>query len=108
MYKFWYDVLRAKYGDKIRLLMTDTDSFIFQIFCEDLDKELLKMTYSFDFSNYDQNHPLYSSISKKIPGYMKNKFPTKIITHFVGIRSKEYAFKFLDGKEEKEQKGSLR
>ena len=53
MYKFWYDVLRAKYGDKIRLLMTDIDSFILQILCEDLDKELLKMTDSFDFSNYD-------------------------------------------------------
>ena len=65
MHKLWYDVLRAKYGDKIRLLMTDTDSFIFQIFSEDLEKELLKMTDSFDFSNYDQNHPLYSSISKK-------------------------------------------
>ena len=67
MYKFWYDVLRAKYGDKICLLMTDTDNLIFQIFCEDLDKTLLKMTDSFDFSNYDQNHPLYSSISKKNP-----------------------------------------
>ena len=50
MYKFWYDVLRAKYGDKIRLLMTDTDSFIFQIFCEDLDKELLKIADSRPFN----------------------------------------------------------
>ena len=36
---------------------------------------------------------------------MKNEFQSKIITHFVGIRSKEYAFKFLDGKEEKRAKG---
>ena len=36
---------------------------------------------------------------------MKNEFPSKIITHFAGIRSKEYAFKFLDGKEEKKAKG---
>ena len=61
--------------------ITDTYSFIFQIFCEDLDKELPKMTDSFDLL-------------------------TKIITHFVEIRSKEYAFKFLDGKEEK--RGSQR
>jgi len=36
---------------------------------------------------------------------MKNEFPSKIITHFAGIRSKECAFKFLDGKEEKRAKG---
>ncbi len=36
---------------------------------------------------------------------MKNKFPSKIMTHFTGIRSKEYAFNFLDGKEEKRAKG---
>lgn len=36
---------------------------------------------------------------------MKNEFPSKIITHFAGIRSKEYAFKFLNGKEEKRAKG---
>ncbi len=42
---------------------------------------------------------------KRIPGYMKNEFPSKIITHFAAIRSKEYAFEFLDGKEEKRAKG---
>ena len=31
MYKFWYDVLKAKYGDKIRLLVTDTDRFFLNI-----------------------------------------------------------------------------
>ncbi len=39
---------------------------------------------------------------------MKNEFPSKIITHFTGIRSKEYAFKFLDGKEEKRAKGMIK
>jgi len=51
------------------------------------------------------SQPLYSSISKKIAGYMTEEFPSKIITHFAGIRSKEYALKFLDGKEEKRAKG---
>lgn len=34
MYQCWYDVLKVKYEEKIHLLMTDTDSFICQIFCK--------------------------------------------------------------------------
>ncbi len=45
--------------------MTDTDSFIFQIYCEDVNTELRKMDDCFDFSNCDKNHPLYSTINKK-------------------------------------------
>ena len=39
---------------------------------------------------------------------MKKEYPSKIITHFTGLRSKEYAFKFLDEKEEKRAKGITR
>ena len=28
MYEFWYDHLKNKYKDKIKLIYTDTDSFI--------------------------------------------------------------------------------
>ena len=28
MYEFWYDYLKPKYGDKVKLCYTDTDSFI--------------------------------------------------------------------------------
>ena len=31
MFEFWYDYLKATYGDKIRLCYTDTDSFIMHI-----------------------------------------------------------------------------
>ena len=63
------------------------------------------MSKHFDFSNYSKNHALYSNKNKKIPGFMKDEYPSKVITHFTGLRSKEYAFKFLDGKEEKRAKG---
>ena len=31
MYQYYYDVMEKKYGDKIKLLYTDTDSFILHI-----------------------------------------------------------------------------
>ena len=36
MYKFWYDYLKPKYGEKIKLCYTDTDSFIIHVKTEDL------------------------------------------------------------------------
>jgi hypothetical protein len=49
MYKFWYDILKKQPPEatscpNIRLLMTDTNSFIFQIFTKDLDMELQKLS----------------------------------------------------------------
>ena len=35
MYKFWYDYLKPKYGDRIKLCYTDTDSLIIYIKTED-------------------------------------------------------------------------
>ena len=32
MYSFWYDVLKKQYGDRITLLLSDTDSFVYSVF----------------------------------------------------------------------------
>ena len=31
MYEFWYDYRKPKYGNKVKLCYTDTDSFIINI-----------------------------------------------------------------------------
>ena len=36
MYKFWYDYLKIKYDDNVNLIYTDTDSFILEIFTDDM------------------------------------------------------------------------
>ena len=40
MYKFWNDYIRRKYGDKVKLCYTDTDSFIIYIKAEDFFEEI--------------------------------------------------------------------
>ena len=40
MYKFWYDYIKPKYGDKARLCYMDTDSFVMNIKTEDFYKDI--------------------------------------------------------------------
>ena len=35
MYKFWYDCIKPKYGDRVKLCDIDTDSLIIYIETED-------------------------------------------------------------------------
>ena len=65
MYKFYYDVLKDKYDNKIRLAYTDTDSYIFEIETEDMYKDFRELNDYMDFSDYPKNHPNYSAENKK-------------------------------------------
>ncbi len=40
MYKFHYDYMKPKYGDKLNLLLTDTDSLCYETRTEDFDKDI--------------------------------------------------------------------
>ena len=40
MYKFWYDYIKPKYGDRAKICYTDTGSFIIHIITEDFYKDI--------------------------------------------------------------------
>ena len=40
MYEFWYDYMKPKYGNNIKLCYTDTDSFIMNIKTEDFYEDI--------------------------------------------------------------------
>ena len=69
MYKFWYDYLKIKYGDNVNLIYTDTDSFILEIFTDDVYEDMKNDNHLFDFSEYDKNHKCYNIENKKKIGY---------------------------------------
>ena len=106
MYDFHYDYIIPKYGFKnVRLLMTDTDSFIYNICTEDIYKDMKEDSFRFDFSDYPQHHDLYSVVNKKVLGKMKDETSGKPIKEFVGLRAKMYSLVCHDNEELKRAKG---
>ena len=109
MYSFYYDVLKKKYEDKVRLIYTDTDSFVTHIKTEDVYDDFNEMKKHMDFSGYDKEHKCYDATNKKVLGKFKDEVDGKIITNFIGLKPKSYAFKiYKQDKEEKKSKGIVK
>ena len=105
MCDFHYNYINQKYGDKAKLLFTDTDSLMYEIQTEDFYKDIVKHT--FDTSDYPPNHPsgIPSGFNKKVLGMFKDEGGGKVIDEFVGLRAKLYSYKMLEGEESKKCKG---
>ena len=59
MYEFWYDNVKKKYGDMVKLCYMDTDSLIMNIKTKDFYKGVAQdVEERFDTSNYDVDRPL--------------------------------------------------
>ena len=111
-YEFWYDYMKPKYNNNVRLCYMDTDSFVMHIKTNDFYKDVENR---FDTSNYEVNtsetsalarRPLPTGKNKKVIGLMKDELGGKIITEFVTLRPKTYSFLTDDGKEDKKAKGT--
>ena len=67
MYKFWYDYIKPKYGDNVKLCYMDTDSFIMHIKTEDFYKDIADdVEKRFDKSNYEVDRPLPTGKNKNV------------------------------------------
>ena len=89
MYEFWYDYMKPKYGDNVKLCYMDTDSFIMHIKTEDFYKDIANdVEKRFDTSNDEVNRPLPTGKNKKKIGLMKDELGVKIMTEFVALRPK--------------------
>ena len=107
MYEFWYDNMKPKYNDNVKLCYMDTDSFIMNIKTNDFYEDFANdVENRFDTSNYEVNRPLPIGKNKKVIGLMKDEPGGKIITEFVNLRPKTYSYLTDDGKEDKKAKGT--
>ena len=92
MYDFHYNFIKAKYGDRAKLLFTDTDSLCYHIITDDVYEDLYNHKDMFDNSDYSKSSKFYFDENKKVIGKMKDEAAGNLITSFVGLKSKMYSY----------------
>lgn len=96
MYQFHYDFMMKEFDlQHCKIAYCDTDSFIYEIKCEDIYTEFMHKNYNeFDTSDYPINNEYnIKQHNKKVLGKMKDENNGQIMLEFVGLRSKMYSFK---------------
>ena len=87
------------------MLFTDIDSLNYEIKSENVYEEFFKWRDLFDFSNYSKDSKFFNETNKKVIGKIKDEFRGFIVIEFVGLKSKMYSMKKIDGKEYNTAKG---
>ncbi|XP_057310096.1 uncharacterized protein LOC130648092 [Hydractinia symbiolongicarpus] len=93
--------VNPKYGSKLQLCYMDTDLFVYHIRTHDFYKDIANdVEARFDTSAYnaDDGRPLPMGKNKKVVGLMKDELGGKIMTEFITLRAKAYAYKSLTKK----------
>ena len=66
MYENYYDILHQYFGqENIHLHYVVTDAFVLNLNTKDIIKDLKNLEHTFDFSNLDKNHELFSKKKQK-------------------------------------------
>ena len=86
MYDFHYNYIKHKYGNKAKLLFTDTDSLTYEIETNNAYKDFFKDKSKFDNSDYPENSPYFNKTNKKVLGKFKDEASGVPIIEFVGLR----------------------
>ena len=103
MYDFYYSFIKEHFDAE--LLFTDTHSHNYEIKSKEGYEEFFKHKHLFDFSNYPKDSKFFDRTNKNVIGKMKDESEGKIIDEFVGLKSKMYSMKNIDGKESNTAKG---
>ena len=94
MYEFHYDYMKQKYPEGLTLCYMGTDSLIYDIETDDLYKDIAEdIKDRFDTSGYNPNQPLPVGLNKKAIRLIKDEPGGEIMTEFVTLRPKMYAYK---------------
>ena len=74
MYEFWYDYMKPKHNDNVKLCDMDAETFIMNIKTEDFYEDVANdVEKRFDTSNYEVDRPLPTGKNKKVISLMKDE-----------------------------------
>ena len=93
MYSFWYDYVKEKYGEKVKLGYMDTDSFIYHVETEDIYKDM------------EERPDLFNLNDDATIGKFKDETPGNVITESYYIRAKSYHYVLADKTTKSKHKG---
>ena len=96
----FYALLKDSFGERVRMLYTDTDFFFLHFFVNDLAKEINARPHlrdTFDFSEISPNHVSNlgrggAELHAGEVWYFKDETKGDPIVEFVGLRPKMYLF----------------
>ena len=96
MYDFNYNFSKKHFDAE--LLFTDTDSPSYETKSEDIYEKFFNHKHLFDLSNYTKDSKFFDPINEKVISKMKDMSDGNINDEFVGLKSKIYSMKNIDGK----------
>ena len=88
MYEFYYDVLKPKYGSKIRLAYTDTDSYVRYIETDDVYNDFRELGDVFDLSDQLTDHEQFDKNNRNKLGFFKDEVNGKVITELICLNQR--------------------
>ena len=103
MYEFHYGYIKDKFDAK--LMLTDTDSLVYEINTEDVYEDFYLDKDLFDFSVYPLHSKFFDTVNKKAICKMKDEFKGVIISEFAGLKSKMDSLVSADNEEVTRAKG---
>ena len=100
MYELWYDYVKPKYGDKVKVC------YMVYIKTDDIYKDIAAdVETKFATSNHELERPLPRGKNKKVTELIKDELDGKIMKLFTALREKTYSH-LTDNNGEDKTKGT--
>jgi hypothetical protein len=94
MLEFHYEVIDKQFGQRAKLIYSDTDSFVYEIEHEDIYKWQKENEKDwFDLSDSKRKY-IQSNENKKKLGFVMDELNSQILTEWISLNPKCYAYRY--------------